>query len=145
MAGLVFANVGSNLPAISAYRLGWIKLRRQPQCDEADLRKNEQIDMTWHDIGLESDFALGSTTELVVEDRIVAVCNDEGTLYALDGVCPHQGGPLGKGQLENCVLTCPWHGWQFDVRDGQSLLSPHVKHPTLEIKLHENRVFVQLD
>ena len=33
--------------------------------------------------------------------------------YALDGVCPHQGGPLGKGCLMGRIVTCPWHGWQF--------------------------------
>ena len=101
--------------------------------------------MGWFEIGGESDFPADSATELVVSDRIVAVCNTEGELHALDGVCPHQGGPLGKGDVEGCILTCPWHGWQFDVRDGQSLLSPHVKHPTLPIKIEAGRVWVELD
>ena len=48
-----------------------------------------------------------------------ALFNVDGTFYALDGVCPHQGGPLGSGEVHNCIVTCPWHGWQFDVRTGQ--------------------------
>ena len=47
--------------------------------------------------------------------RVIALFNVDGTFYALDGVCPHQGGPLGQGTLEGCIVTCPWHGWQFDV------------------------------
>ena len=66
-----------------------------------------------------ADCPPGSVQELVVEDRIVALYNVDGTLFALDGVCPHQGGPLGKGALEGCLVTCPWHGWQFDVTDGR--------------------------
>lgn len=100
--------------------------------------------MSWYEIGAASDFAVDTATELVVGDRIVAVCNAAGEIFALDGVCPHQGGPLGKGTVEGCILTCPWHGWQFDVRDGQSLLSPHVKHPTLPLKVEAGQVWVEL-
>ena len=79
----------------------------------------------------------GSNRELVVSGRIVALFNVDGDVFALDGVCPHQGGPLGKGALTGCIVTCPWHGWQFDVRDGQSLLSPAVKHPTMDVRTTE--------
>ena len=107
--------------------------------------------MTWFEIGSFDDFPAGETRELVVHDRIVAVCHalptgeTKGSLFALDGVCPHQGGPLGKGVLDGCTLTCPWHGWQFDVQDGQSLLSPHVKHPVLPVKVEDGKVWVALE
>jgi nitrite reductase (NADH) small subunit len=48
----------------------------------------------------------------------IALFNIEGTIYALDNSCPHMGGPLGDGEIENCCVTCPWHGWQFDVKTG---------------------------
>ncbi len=101
-------------------------------------------DKQWFELGEESKFLPDSSVEIVVEDRIVAVCHTDGQLYALDGVCPHQGGPLGQGDVHDCILTCPWHGWQFDVRDGQSLLSPHVRHPTLPLKVESGKVWVQL-
>jgi len=50
--------------------------------------------------------------------------NVDGIFYALDGVCPHQGGPLGDGDLAGCIVTCPWHGWQFDVTNGKSVQNP---------------------
>lgn len=101
-------------------------------------------DTQWFEIGEESKFHPGSSTELVVEDRIVAVFHTDGQLFALDGICPHQGGPLGQGEVHGCILTCPWHGWQFDVRDGQSQLSPHVKQETLPLKVESGKVWVQL-
>lgn len=99
----------------------------------------------WIDVGGESDFEVGESYELVVQDRIVALFRLHDAFHAMDGVCPHQGGPLGKGKLDGCILTCPWHGWQFDVQDGQSQLSPGVRHPTFDTKIEDGRVFVAFD
>ena len=87
----------------------------------------------------------GSATEWVVEDRVVALFNVDGTLYALDGICPHQGGPLGKGKLTGSVVTCPWHGWQFDVRTGEHQVNPTLCHPQLEVRVERDSVFVRID
>lgn len=75
---------------------------------------------------------------------MVALFNVEGTFYALDGVCPHQGGPLGKGAMTGHVVTCPWHGWQFDVRDGQHQFSANIQQATLPVKVEEDSVLVDL-
>ena len=98
--------------------------------------------MAWVEIGIVSDFAEGTATELVVRDRIVAVFCVAGQLFAMDGVCPHQGGPLGKGTLDGCILTCPWHGWQFDIHEGKSQLTPNVKQPTFDLKIEDGCVFL---
>jgi nitrite reductase/ring-hydroxylating ferredoxin subunit len=79
---------------------------------------------------------------LVAGDRIVALYNVDGRLHALDGVCPHQGGPLGKGALRGCVVTCPWHGWQFDVRTGQHLTNRSVQHFTFPVKVEGRDILV---
>ncbi len=84
----------------------------------------------------------GSTTQWVAGDQIVALFNVDGRLYALDGICPHQGGPLGQGTLEAAVVTCPWHGWQFDVRTGQHQVNGSLCHPRLEVKIEGESVFV---
>ncbi|MCA9241202.1 MAG: Rieske (2Fe-2S) protein, partial [Planctomycetales bacterium] len=65
----------------------------------------------WHDVCSARDLAPGGVKEVIAGDQMVAVANIGGTIYAMDGVCAHQGGPLGKGKLEACTLTCPWHGW----------------------------------
>jgi nitrite reductase/ring-hydroxylating ferredoxin subunit len=52
----------------------------------------------------------------------IAIFNIDGKFYALSNVCAHKGGPLSEGLLEKYLVTCPWHGWKFDVRNGKS---PH--------------------
>jgi nitrite reductase/ring-hydroxylating ferredoxin subunit len=60
----------------------------------------------------------GSTTALKVNGVDYALCNVDGELHCLDGICPHAGGPLGEGTLEGTTLVCPWHEWAFDCRTG---------------------------
>ena len=55
-------------------------------------------------------------------ERWYALANVDGTLHALDNNCPHNGGPLGRGSLEGNELTCPWHGYRWDVTSGRNWL-----------------------
>jgi nitrite reductase (NADH) small subunit len=87
----------------------------------------------------------GTGKEVVAGGRMVALFNVAGTFHAIDGVCPHQGGPLGQGTLEGNVLTCPWHGWQFDVTTGRHLLNTQVCQPRLEVGVEGDDVFVVID
>lgn len=92
-----------------------------------------------------ADCPPGAARELVAGDRIIALFHVENRFFALDGICPHQGGPLGKGQLCGCVVTCPWHGWQFDVTSGQHQSIPSLGQPSLPVKVEGDDVFVDLD
>jgi nitrite reductase/ring-hydroxylating ferredoxin subunit len=99
----------------------------------------------WQRIAAVSDLPPGECGEYVAGDRIVALFNVEGTFYALDGICPHQGGPLGKGSLSGCIVTCPWHGFQFDVTTGQHQTSRSLVHPRFPVKVEDGGVWVNLD
>jgi nitrite reductase/ring-hydroxylating ferredoxin subunit len=90
------------------------------------------------------DVPPGSAKELTAGGRIVALYNVDGELYALDGVCPHAGGPLGQGNLDGCVVTCPWHGWQFDVTTGENCLNSNMQHPRFVVKVENGDVFVEI-
>ena len=100
--------------------------------------------MPWLPVARTQECPLGAAIERVAGDRIVALFNVDGAYYALDGVCPHQGGPLGKGQLVGCVLTCPWHGWQFDVRDGRSRLNARIVQPQFPTRVEGDQILVEL-
>ena len=99
----------------------------------------------WVRIASRDDCPPGTGCELVVGDRILALFNVGGEFHVLDGICPHQGGPLGKGKLVGSIVTCPWHGWQFDVRSGQHQASPAICHVRLNVKMEGNDVFVEFD
>ncbi len=89
----------------------------------------------WTTVAHIHDIPVGTGKEIIVQGRVVAVFNVDGTPYALDGVCPHAGGPLGEGTLTGCIVTCPWHGWQFDVTSGRHSLNPNLTHGTCPVRI----------
>jgi nitrite reductase/ring-hydroxylating ferredoxin subunit len=99
----------------------------------------------WIPVAQVADCPPGTAREVVAEGHLLAVFNVGGTWYALDGVCPHQGGPLGKGALAGCVVTCPWHGWQFDVTSGQHQFAPTVRQPGYAVRVEAGAVLIDLD
>ncbi len=51
----------------------------------------------------------------------VALFKLEGQVYAIDNICPHQGGALSEGELEGNTIMCPLHGWTYDITNGEVL------------------------
>lgn len=74
-----------------------------------------------------ADLAMGRMMTAEVEGVELLVCNVGGKLYAFRNVCAHQGKPLDKGLLRGEVLTCPWHGYTYDVtKAGDCLVNPEM-------------------
>lgn len=67
---------------------------------------------------------LGTIAEVEVSGKTIAVANVAGKLFAISGICLHEGGPLGEGALNGKVLICPWHAWEYDVTTGKIAGSP---------------------
>ena len=99
----------------------------------------------WHRLAAVDDLPAGTGRELTAAGRVVALFNVAGKFYAMDGICPHAGGPVGQGTLDGCIVTCPWHGWQFDVTSGQHSLNPNLQHTVFPVKVVGEDVFVELD
>ena len=62
----------------------------------------------------------GDVKELSAGGRPLCIANVDGVIRALDNECPHHGGPLGEGMIENGRVVCPWHAWSFDLVTGIS-------------------------
>jgi nitrite reductase (NADH) small subunit len=90
------------------------------------------------------DLAPGTGKEIVAAGRIVALFNVGGDFRAIDGICAHAGGPVGKGVLKGCVVTCPWHGWQYDVTTGTSCLNPRIGQEAFQVTVEGDDVFVEV-
>lgn len=99
--------------------------------------------MNRHRVAAVSDIPAGEGREYVVGGRIVAVFNVDGTFHALDGICPHAGGPLAKGNLSQNIVTCPWHGWQFDVTNGRHCLNQTLKQPCFQLSVEGTDLWVE--
>ncbi len=73
----------------------------------------------WHDACALADLPVGGVKTLRAgADRVAIFRLDETTLHAVDDRCPHEGYPLSQGAVDGCTLTCCWHNWKFDLRDG---------------------------
>lgn len=91
-----------------------------------------------------TDVPSGEGREFVAGGRIVALFHTQDGFHAMDGICPHAGGPLAQGRMNGCVVTCPWHGWQFDVTTGRHCLNAQLQHPSFPVTVENNDVFVDL-
>jgi nitrite reductase (NADH) small subunit len=91
-----------------------------------------------------ADLGPGAVRIVEVGDgRAIAVFNVEGTYYAIDNRCPHQGGSLGKGPVEGTVVTCPLHRFQIDLRDGICPWNRVLRVKTYRVVVEADQVSVQ--
>jgi len=89
-----------------------------------------------------SDIGPGEAKVVQAAGHDVALFNADGKFYAIDNVCKHQGGPLGEGMLQGTEVTCPWHGWTYDVTNGQCTMNPGVSVACLKVKVEGDDVHV---
>jgi len=92
-----------------------------------------------------SDLKPGENKVVEVNGEQVALFNVDGEYFAISNTCPHKGGPLGEGYLEGDVVTCPWHGWRFNVKTGNNAIMPNMKVSSYLVKVEGNDVFVSID
>jgi nitrite reductase/ring-hydroxylating ferredoxin subunit len=76
--------------------------------------------------------------------QTLALFNVDGQFYAIDNTCAHRGGPLGEGDLEGRVISCPWHGWRWDVTTGVNTNNPGVKVACFPVTVANGEVFIDL-
>ena len=75
----------------------------------------------------------------------VCMTHYKGSYHALDNRCPHQGGPLGEGSIENGYLRCPWHGWDYDPATGKPPGGYDDGVETYEVEVRDDGIYVALE
>jgi thiamine pyrophosphate-dependent acetolactate synthase large subunit-like protein/nitrite reductase/ring-hydroxylating ferredoxin subunit len=81
---------------------------------------SESTELNWHKaIGLD-ELPEGRVKTVTLENQSFCVTHYNGQFSVLDNRCPHQGGPLGEGSIENGLLRCPWHGWDYCPHTGNA-------------------------
>jgi nitrite reductase (NADH) small subunit len=91
-----------------------------------------------------ADIPSGQGTTVEVNGKAIAVFNCDGTFYAIDNLCKHKGGPLGEGELDGTTVTCPWHGWAYDVTSGVCADEPDCTVATYAVRVDGNDVLVAI-
>jgi nitrite reductase/ring-hydroxylating ferredoxin subunit len=118
--------------------------------------------MAEHVVGTVDDFPVGSHKVVSVGRASIGVFNVDGELYAMPNICPHQFGPVCEGHvtatmlsdsdhdwqhywgLHGRVISCPWHGIEFDVTTGEALANPKLKVRKYPVSVIENEVRITL-
>lgn len=91
---------------------------------------------TFRDAAALSDLPPGRSLEVRVGGTALALFNVGGTIRALSAECTHAGGPMCEGEVEDGVVTCPWHAATFDLASGRALTRP----ATLDLVAYPARV-----
>lgn len=115
----------------------------------------------WKPVGAEHMLADGNMKEIVLGNTTLLLARAEGSYYALQARCPHMGGILAMGKLNDFVVRCPRHGSQFDIRDGHVVawipkipgiahkMAEAVKKPeglrTYPTQVRDGQVWVEID
>ena len=112
-----------------------------------------------HRVGRADELAPGDRLVAEVRGREVAVFNVDGGFHAVVNHCTHQGGPVCEGLLSGTlgvgddgalryertdrVLSCPWHGWEFDVTTGEHLAPTGFRLPTYDVVVEDGDLLVR--
>lgn len=100
----------------------------------------------FHKVASTEDIREGELKSFLVETEVVCVCNVNGKYYAFKDQCSHQEFPLSDGDLEGEVVTCAYHGAEFNVTSGEALCMPAVEPiETFEVKVENGEIFVSID
>lgn len=91
------------------------------------------------------DLKPGENKVVDVNGTEIALFNVDNEFFAISNTCLHKGGPLGEGFLEGDTVTCPWHGWRYNVKTGVSPVVPTAKVQTYQVKVEGDNVMVAVD
>jgi len=89
-----------------------------------------------------SEIPAGQGKTVEVDGKRIAIFNVKGRFYAIDDSCAHQGGPLGEGELDGTIVTCPWHAWMYDVTTGQNTDDPELAVAKYEVQVQGTSILV---
>jgi nitrite reductase (NADH) small subunit len=112
-------------------------LRKEPP---RDVTPPEGYEVVLHKDALEE----GRIIEIIIGGKAIAVAHVAGAFHAIANNCAHAEGPLGEGSLDGCIVTCPYHGWQYDVTDGSCKTNPYAKVASYPVRIVGDAVCVKL-
>jgi len=91
-----------------------------------------------------SELKTDSGNVVIIGGREIALFVVDGCVFAIDNECPHREGPLGEGDLEGDIVTCPFHAWEINVRTGEVVDFPEMCARTYPSRIADGQVFVEL-
>ena len=100
--------------------------------------------MAEHKIAKTSDIGEGAGKTFTIEGQTIAVFNKGEGFFAIEDTCKHKGGSLGEGKLDGDTITCPLHGWQYNITNGECLMNPQVKMKSFPVKVENGEISLEV-
>jgi nitrite reductase (NADH) small subunit/3-phenylpropionate/trans-cinnamate dioxygenase ferredoxin subunit len=100
--------------------------------------------MPFERVAKTTDVPAGTVREFQLAGKAVALANVAGKFFAINNTCLHRGGPLGDGSLQGNIVTCPWHGWEYDVTTGKLVQNPSMGVACYPAEVRADEVFIDI-
>jgi nitrite reductase/ring-hydroxylating ferredoxin subunit len=107
-------------------------------------RERNEETMTWTYVIDDAALPEGRMAQVFPLGVNIVIARVEGTIYAVDGKCPHMACPLFSGTIDGHILTCPCHDWRFDIKTGAFLDAPEINLAAYPVKSEDGKLFVSL-
>ena len=91
------------------------------------------------------DLPIGKSAIVLVGDQEIAVFNYKNEYFAILNKCPHKGGPLGEGRVQEGIVVCPNHEWRFELKTGNSMQNPEMKVKIFPVRIKDEKIYVGFD
>ena len=98
--------------------------------------------MAFVKVASRAELPAGSAKIVEAGGKQIALFNAGGAFYAIDNTCKHRGGSLAEGDLDGTSVTCPLHGWEYDVTTGANLDDPKVKLGCYPVKIDGDDILI---
>ncbi|MGI9471465.1 MAG: Rieske (2Fe-2S) protein [Rubripirellula sp.] len=108
------------------------------------MTENKTDEAGWVEVAVSDSVGDDAAIEVIVQGQILALFRHDGQLFALDGMCAHQGGPIAEGVVEHGCVTCPWHGWQYELATGIQTINRQPLQQTYEVREQEGRIEIRI-
>ncbi len=102
-------------------------------------------ELKWYNVAKKNDLKEGRVKTVTAGEKTIALSFFEGKFCAIDNHCPHQGGPLGEGSIEDGWLRCPWHGYEYHPCTGKPPEGLDDTVPTYPIEIRDDEIFVGVE
>lgn len=100
--------------------------------------------MAWREVAASESLIEGQGIEVLHNGNVIAVFRHQGELFATDGLCMHQGGPLARGKLADGTIQCPWHGWMYELRTGNNAVTCQRMLETYPVRENDGKIEIDL-
>lgn len=124
--------------------------QKPPYCDGTHSKLDEGTEATkpvkrWYRVADVDELNDGEMRAVTAGTKSLVLTLQDGKPAALDGKCPHQGGPLAEGTLEDGVLRCPWHGWGFCSKSGEAAEDSHGGVAAYDVEVRDGGIHVAVE